>query len=57
MRYPLTLKRDDNNTFLVTFPDVPAAVTYGDTKEEALSNALDALLCLIRFGGRFSYAA
>ena len=44
MRYPVTLARDTNNTYLVTFPDVPGAVTYGDTKEEALTHAVDALL-------------
>jgi len=46
MRYPVTLTRDDNDTFLVTFPDVPDAVTYGDTKEDALSRATDALLTI-----------
>jgi len=29
---------------LVRFPDVPDAVTFGDTKEEALARATDALL-------------
>ena len=42
MRYPVILTPDDN-TILVTFPDVPEAVTYGDTKEEALDRARDAL--------------
>jgi hypothetical protein len=36
MRYPVTLSKDDNGTFLVRFADVPEAITYGDTKEEAL---------------------
>ena len=44
VRYPVTLTKDDNDTILVTFPDVPDAVTYGDTKEDALSRAADALL-------------
>jgi antitoxin HicB len=44
MRYPVTLSKDDNGTILVRFPDVPEAVTYGDTKEEALEHARDALL-------------
>src|SRR5688572_15801680 len=43
MRYPVSITRDDNDTFLVTFPDVPGAVTYGDTIEEALTRAPDAL--------------
>jgi len=46
MEYPVTLTRDDNDTFLVTFPDVPEAVTYGDTKEAALEHAVDALLTI-----------
>ena len=44
MRYPVSLTRDANNTFLVTFTDVPGAITYGDTIEEALERAPDALL-------------
>ena len=44
MRYPVTLTKDDNDTYLVTFPDVPEAVTYGETKEEAVAHAPDALL-------------
>jgi antitoxin HicB len=43
MRYPVTLTRDDNDTFLVTFPDVPGAVTYGQTVAEALARAPEAL--------------
>ena len=42
MRYPITLTRDDNETFLATFPDVPEAVTFGETREEALARAQDA---------------
>jgi antitoxin HicB len=41
--YPVTLEPDDNDTFLVTFPDVPGAITYGDTEDEALARAVDAL--------------
>jgi antitoxin HicB len=44
MRYPVSITLDDNDTFLVRFPDVPGAVTYGDTEDEALSRAPDALL-------------
>jgi antitoxin HicB len=46
MRYPVTLTRDDNHTFMVTFPDVPEAITYGDTREEALARGPDALLTI-----------
>ena len=44
MRYPVTLTKDTNGTFFVRFPDVPDAVTFADTKEEALAQAQDALL-------------
>jgi antitoxin HicB len=44
MRYPVTLTPDDNQTVVVTFPDVPGAITFGDTVEEALARAPDALL-------------
>ena len=43
MRYPVTLTPDGDQT-VVTFPDVPGAITYGDTVEEALARAPDALL-------------
>jgi antitoxin HicB len=46
MRYPVTLTRDDNDTYVVTFPDVPEAITYGDTKTEALERAPEALLTI-----------
>jgi antitoxin HicB len=44
MFYPVTLTKDDNGSSLVRFPDVPEAVTFGDTKAEALERAIDALL-------------
>jgi antitoxin HicB len=43
MDYPVDLTPDDNDTVLVTFPDVPGAITYGDDEREALANAVDAL--------------
>lgn len=47
MEYRVTLTRDDNNTFLVTFPDVKGAVTFGATVEEALERAPDALATIL----------
>jgi antitoxin HicB len=41
--YPIELKPDDNGTLLVTFPDVPEAITVGDNEEDARVQALDAL--------------
>src|SRR5665647_2223288 len=43
LAYPIELTPDDNNTFLVTFADIPEAITFGETKEEALIYGLDAL--------------
>ncbi len=43
MRYAVTLTPDDNNTLLVTVPDLPEAVTFGETREEALARAVDAI--------------
>ena len=36
MFYSLVLEKDDNDTFLVTCPDLPEVTTFGDTVEEAL---------------------
>jgi antitoxin HicB len=47
LRYPVKLQRDTNGTILATFPDVPGAVTFGDTREDALARALDALLAVL----------
>jgi len=41
--YPVVLTPESNGTLLVTFPDVPEAVTFGDTEDEALMQAVDAL--------------
>jgi antitoxin HicB len=43
MRYPVTITPDDGQ-YTVTFPDVPEAVTFGGTVEEAYHHAVDALL-------------
>ena len=44
MRYAVRLSKDDNGTFLATLPDVPEAITYGDTNAEALERAVAAVL-------------
>lgn len=41
--YPVTLIPDDNDTFLVEFPDIPEANSVGDDEQEVLLNAEDAL--------------
>jgi len=47
MDYPVTLTRDDNNTYLVEFPDFPEAHTFGESIEDALAHAKDALLTAV----------
>jgi antitoxin HicB len=44
MLYPARLTPDDNGTVLITFPDVPGAVSFGNTPDEAIAHGLDALL-------------
>jgi antitoxin HicB len=43
LAYPLVLEPDDNGTLLVTFPDVPEAVTFGEDEADARKRAVDAL--------------
>jgi antitoxin HicB len=43
LSYPVNLELDTNNSLLVTFPDIPEAITAGDDEGEALLNGLDAL--------------
>jgi len=47
MEYGLTLKRDDNDTFLVSFPDFPEAHTFGQDIADALERAPEALATAI----------
>jgi len=42
--YPYKLEREKNGWWLVRFPDVPEALTEGQTKEEAFENAKDCLV-------------
>ena len=43
LRYPVVLKPDTNGALEVIFPDVPEAHTFGEDREEALMQAVDAL--------------
>ena len=43
MRYAVKLAHDDNGTILVTVPDIPEAITFGDDREDALARAADAI--------------
>jgi len=46
--YPVTLTPDDG-AVLVTFPDVPEAITFGMDEDEALLQAVDALETALSF--------
>ena len=48
MRYPIHIKPDGKH-FLVTFPDIPEALTQGETVEEALAMAAEALETALDF--------
>jgi antitoxin HicB len=48
MNYRAVFEPDDNGTILVSFPDFPEAHTFGETKEEALVRAEDALATVIQ---------
>ena len=41
--YPVELSADDNGTILVMIPDVPGAITFGESEDDALEHAVDAL--------------
>ncbi len=43
MQYLAKFVEDDDGTILVTFPDIPEAITGGADEAEALSNAQEAL--------------
>ena len=46
--YPVTLTPDDG-AVLVTFADVPKAITFGADEDEALLQAVDALDTVLSF--------
>ena len=41
--YPIVIKSDDNETLLVTCPDLPEVTTFGEDEEDALRRAGDAI--------------
>ncbi|WP_336758561.1 type II toxin-antitoxin system HicB family antitoxin [Aeromonas hydrophila] len=48
VHYPVIIERD-GDTWMARFPDVPEALTCGDSREEALTAALDALVTAFEF--------
>lgn len=50
MKFPVTLRPDKHDGgFVVTFPDIPEAITQGQSVEKALSMAQDALATAMEF--------
>ena len=48
MRFIALVHKDPDSCYGVSFPDVPGCTSAGDTLDEALSNAVDALSGHIR---------
>jgi antitoxin HicB len=48
MHYPANVKPDGDG-WMVTFPDIPEALTAGSTHEEAIAMAKDALVSALEF--------
>lgn len=49
MNYPATFKPDPSGGFVVTFRDIPEAITQGDDMTEAMDMARDALVTAMDF--------
>ncbi|MFZ0395546.1 MAG: type II toxin-antitoxin system HicB family antitoxin [Terracidiphilus sp.] len=49
MRYPAHLEPQEEGGFVVTFPDIPEAITQGEDVEDALMHAADALESALDF--------
>lgn len=47
--YPVILEAQPEGGFVVTFPDVPEAITQGEDEDEALIYAIDALESALSF--------
>ena len=50
VQFPITLTQDKRDGgYVVTFPDIPEAITQGDTLEEAIAMAQEALAVALEF--------
>jgi predicted RNase H-like HicB family nuclease len=45
MRYPVVIHKDKSSDYGVTVPDLPGCFSAGDTLEEALTQAVEAIEC------------
>ena len=49
MRYPVNLIPAEEGGYVVSFPDIPEALTQGDTRHESLEAAQGALVTAFEF--------
>jgi antitoxin HicB len=49
MKYPVRLKAEREGGYVVTFPDIPEAITQGEDIDDALRHAADALESALDF--------
>ena len=49
LNYPVLLTQQPEGGFVVTFPDIPEAITQGETQQEALEMAQEALETALSF--------
>jgi antitoxin HicB len=49
MKYPVRLKAEKEGGYVVTFPDIPEAITQGEDVDDALLHAADALESALDF--------
>jgi antitoxin HicB len=49
LAYPIHLEPQEEGGFVVTFPDIPEALTEGDSETEAIVWGLDALETMLEF--------
>ena len=47
MRYPIVIHKDPDSDYGVTVPDVPGCFSGGETMDEAIENAVEAIECHI----------
>ena len=49
LQYPVTLDAEEEGAYTVTFTDIPEAITQGETVEDSLMHAADALESALDF--------
>ena len=47
LAYPVSLERQEDGSILASFPDIPEALTEGETEREALAEAEDCLIAAL----------